>query len=219
MATSDVSVTSGSVEEFDADEVVEVLLDKESSKAAAAGATGLEISGGKADGIYIKKIKKNTSAAKSHKIHEGDQILSATVYFDNMKYEDALKILQYSEPYQVGFRLKRKHGTAASDLEASSSFGSADVDVKGLRGTGQGDIHSKKHKKRAKANENVSGEDSEMKSPEIPDVELSMLKLPKMKKPQKSSSLRFSKSSSEYDEELQPQNEAGEVTWSQIIAQ
>lgn len=38
----------------------------------------------------------------------GDQLLSATIFFDNIKYEDALKILQYSEPYKVQFSLKRK---------------------------------------------------------------------------------------------------------------
>lgn len=38
----------------------------------------------------------------------GDQLLSATIFFDHMKYEDALKILQYSEPYKVQFKIKRK---------------------------------------------------------------------------------------------------------------
>lgn len=37
----------------------------------------------------------------------GDQLLSAKVYFDNVKYEDALKILQCAEPYKVSFQLKR----------------------------------------------------------------------------------------------------------------
>lgn len=38
---------------------------------------------------------------------EGDQLLSAKVYFDNVRYEDALKILQCAEPYKVSFQLKR----------------------------------------------------------------------------------------------------------------
>lgn len=38
---------------------------------------------------------------------EGDQLLSAKVYFDNVKYEDALKILQCAEPYKVSFQLRR----------------------------------------------------------------------------------------------------------------
>ena len=50
----------------------------------------------------------------------GDQLLSATIFFDNIKYEDALKILQYSEPYKVQFQIKRKH-PAAEDEEGASS--------------------------------------------------------------------------------------------------
>lgn len=38
---------------------------------------------------------------------EGDQLLSAKVYFENVRYEDALKILQCAEPYKVSFQLKR----------------------------------------------------------------------------------------------------------------
>lgn len=38
----------------------------------------------------------------------GDQLLSTTIFFDGISYEDALKILQYSEPYKVQFKIKRK---------------------------------------------------------------------------------------------------------------
>lgn len=38
----------------------------------------------------------------------GDQILSATVYFDDVSYEDALRILEHAQPYKVAFCLKRK---------------------------------------------------------------------------------------------------------------
>lgn len=38
----------------------------------------------------------------------GDQLLSATIFFDNISYEDALKILQYSEPYKVQLQIKRQ---------------------------------------------------------------------------------------------------------------
>lgn len=34
-------------------------------------------------------------------------MLSAKVFFDNVKYEDALKILQCAEPYKVSFQVKR----------------------------------------------------------------------------------------------------------------
>lgn len=38
----------------------------------------------------------------------GDQLLSATIFFDDIQYEDALKILQYSEPYKVQFCIRRR---------------------------------------------------------------------------------------------------------------
>lgn len=38
----------------------------------------------------------------------GDQVLSATVYFDNMSYEDAMQILEHAQAYKLKFCLKRK---------------------------------------------------------------------------------------------------------------
>uniref|UniRef100_A0A673HXI3 PDZ domain-containing protein n=1 Tax=Sinocyclocheilus rhinocerous TaxID=307959 RepID=A0A673HXI3_9TELE len=68
---------------------------------------GLVVSGGK-DGIFIKEVKPESPASKHLSVKEGDQILSATVYFDNVSYEDALQILEHAQPYKVAFCLKRK---------------------------------------------------------------------------------------------------------------
>lgn len=38
----------------------------------------------------------------------GDQVLSATVYFDNMIYEDAMQILEHAQAYKLKLCLKRK---------------------------------------------------------------------------------------------------------------
>ncbi|XP_009945863.1 PREDICTED: protein AHNAK2-like [Leptosomus discolor] len=73
-----------------------------------AGASGFSVTGGGDEGIFIKKVLKESPASKIFSLREGDQLLSATIFFDNIKYEDALKILQYSEPYRVQFSLKRK---------------------------------------------------------------------------------------------------------------
>ncbi|KAL1263314.1 hypothetical protein QQF64_006053 [Cirrhinus molitorella] len=70
-------------------------------------AEGLVVSGGK-DGIFIKEVKPETPASKHLSVKEGDQLLSATVYFDNVSYEDALQILEHAQPYKVAFCLKRK---------------------------------------------------------------------------------------------------------------
>ncbi|KFQ23965.1 Protein AHNAK2, partial [Merops nubicus] len=85
-------------------ETMEVTLKTE----VEAGASGFSVMGGGNEGIFIKKVIKESPASKIFSLKEGDQLLSATIFFDNIKYEDALKILQYSEPYRVQFSLKRK---------------------------------------------------------------------------------------------------------------
>ncbi|KAM4667355.1 protein AHNAK2 [Amazona ochrocephala] len=85
-------------------ETMEVTLKTE----VEAGASGFSVIGGGNEGIFIKKVLKESPASKIFSLREGDQLLSATIFFDNIKYEDALKILQYSEPYRVQFSLKRK---------------------------------------------------------------------------------------------------------------
>ncbi|XP_031808985.1 protein AHNAK2 isoform X2 [Sarcophilus harrisii] len=98
-----------------------------------AGASGYSVTGGGKEGIFVKQVLKDSSAAKLFSMREGDQLLSATIYFDNIKYEDALKILQYSEPYKVQFNLKRKlaskddtekvHHPATSDIRETDQQG------------------------------------------------------------------------------------------------
>ncbi|NXN98799.1 AHNK2 protein, partial [Rhinopomastus cyanomelas] len=85
-------------------ETMEVTLKTE----VETGASGFSVVGGGNEGIFIKKVLKESPASRVFRLKEGDQLLSATVFFDNIKYEDALKILQYSEPYRVQFSLKRK---------------------------------------------------------------------------------------------------------------
>ncbi|XP_067242033.1 neuroblast differentiation-associated protein AHNAK-like isoform X1 [Chanodichthys erythropterus] len=71
-------------------------------------AEGLVVSGGGKDGLFIKEVKPESPASKHLSVKEGDQILSATVYFDDVSYEDALRILEHAQPYKVAFCLKRK---------------------------------------------------------------------------------------------------------------
>ncbi|XP_009070632.1 PREDICTED: protein AHNAK2-like, partial [Acanthisitta chloris] len=85
-----------------------------------AGASGFSVKGGGNEGIFIKRVLKESPASKIFSLKEGDQLLSTTIFFDNIKYEDALKILQYSEPYRVQFSLKRKIAVK-EDLEDSAA--------------------------------------------------------------------------------------------------
>uniref|UniRef100_A0A3Q2PYM7 Periaxin n=1 Tax=Fundulus heteroclitus TaxID=8078 RepID=A0A3Q2PYM7_FUNHE len=82
---------------------VEVVVETE----AEAGASGYSVTGGGQHGIFVKDVLKDSPAAKHLSLQQGDQLLSAKVYFDNVRYEDALKILQCAEPYKVSFQVKR----------------------------------------------------------------------------------------------------------------
>nr|XP_015309749.1 PREDICTED: protein AHNAK2 [Macaca fascicularis] len=86
-----------------------------------AGASGYSVTGGGDKGIFVKQVLKDSSAAKLFNLREGDQLLSATVFFDNIKYEDALKILQYSEPYRVQFKIRRQLPAPQDEEWASSN--------------------------------------------------------------------------------------------------
>ncbi|KFP71941.1 Protein AHNAK2, partial [Acanthisitta chloris] len=97
-------------------ETMEVTLKTE----VEAGASGFSVKGGGNEGIFIKRVLKESPASKIFSLKEGDQLLSTTIFFDNIKYEDALKILQYSEPYRVQFSLKRKIAVK-EDLEDSAA--------------------------------------------------------------------------------------------------
>ncbi|XP_073339193.1 uncharacterized protein [Pagrus major] len=77
-------------------------------------AEGLVYGGGK-EGIFIKQVVPESPASKSLKLKEGDQILSATVYFDNMSYEDAMQILEHAQAYKVKLCLKRQPDIAETE--------------------------------------------------------------------------------------------------------
>eukprot|EP00079_Xenopus_tropicalis_P028676 XP_012823671.1 PREDICTED: periaxin isoform X1 [Xenopus tropicalis] len=110
-------------EKLKASEMVEVIVETE----AKAGMSGIVVSGGGKEGLIIRDVVKDSPAAKTLPLLEGDQLLSAHVFFENVRYEDALKILQCVEPYKVSFCLKR--AVQSSDVTVSPTSGS--VEVKG----------------------------------------------------------------------------------------
>ncbi|XP_061453831.1 periaxin [Rhineura floridana] len=102
-------------------EVLEIIVETE----AEAGVSGMLVAAGGKGGLFVKDVLKDSPAARALSLREGDQLLSARVYFDNMKYEDALQILKCAEPYMVSFCLKRtvpsadvcrKPGAATSEV-------------------------------------------------------------------------------------------------------
>ncbi|XP_078389249.1 uncharacterized protein LOC144671311 [Cetorhinus maximus] len=102
-------------------EMVELIVET----TAEAGATGFSVAGGGKEGIFVKEVLKESRAAKALNLKEGDQLLSAKVYFDNAKYEDVMKILQSAEPYKVAFCLKRT--VPSADVAISSETGNLEL--------------------------------------------------------------------------------------------
>ncbi|KAM3911821.1 periaxin isoform 2-T2 [Leptodactylus fuscus] len=172
-------------EKLRASELVEVIVETE----VQSGMSGISISGGGRDGLFVSEILKDSPAAKSLSVLQGDQILSARVFFENIKYEDALKILQYAEQYKVSYCLKRT--VASSDVSVSSSSGS--VEVKGPKAkmpkmTVKSLTPVKKKKKKVPGSEDsleaVKGSELSVANMDIPpvDVEFSFPKFSKILK-------------------------------------
>ncbi|XP_078097778.1 uncharacterized protein LOC144511363 [Mustelus asterias] len=102
-------------------EMVELIMET----TAEVGATGFRVAGGGKEGIFVKEVLKESRAARALNLKEGDQLLSAKVYFDNAKYEDVMKILQSAEPYKVAFCLKRT--VPSADVAISAETGSLEL--------------------------------------------------------------------------------------------
>ncbi|XP_074517825.1 uncharacterized protein LOC141784041 [Sebastes fasciatus] len=99
---------------------------------------GLVYGGGGKEGIFIKEVVPESPASKSLKLKEGDQILSATVYFDNVSYEDAIQILEHAQAYKVKLCLKRKPDITESEpVLESDTIPEDDVYVPEMREQGK----------------------------------------------------------------------------------
>lgn len=105
--------------------MVEIIVETE----AHTGVSGINVEGGK-EGIFVRELREDSPAARSLSLQEGDQLLSARVFFENFKYEDALRLLQCAEPYKVSFCLKRTVPTGDLALRPGTVAG---YEIKGPR--------------------------------------------------------------------------------------
>lgn len=84
---------------------------------------GFNIAGSMRDGIFVSQVHNRGPAIESGKFKVGDRILSVTVSFENMVYEDALTILSYASPYPVQICLQKQEqmpkGRRMSDARTS----------------------------------------------------------------------------------------------------
>ncbi|KAM5237063.1 periaxin isoform 2-T2 [Ctenodactylus gundi] len=117
---------SRSAEELRRAELVEIIVETE----AQTGVSGINVTGGGKEGIFVRELREDSPAARSLSLQEGDQLLSARVFFDNFKYEDALRLLQCAEPYKVSFCLKRTVPTGDLALRPGTVAG---YEMKGPR--------------------------------------------------------------------------------------
>uniref|UniRef100_A0A8C6RYV5 Periaxin n=1 Tax=Nannospalax galili TaxID=1026970 RepID=A0A8C6RYV5_NANGA len=107
-------------------ELVEIIVETE----AQTGVSGINVAGGGREGIFVRELREDSPAARSLSLQEGDQLLSARVFFENFKYEDALRLLQCAEPYKVSFCLKRTVPTGDLALRPGTVAG---YEIKGPR--------------------------------------------------------------------------------------
>ncbi|KAL4667532.1 hypothetical protein H8959_006221 [Pygathrix nigripes] len=117
---------SRSAEELRRAELVEIIVETE----AQTGVSGINVAGGGKEGIFVRELREDSPAARNLSLQEGDQLLSARVFFENFKYEDALRLLQCAEPYKVSFCLKRTVPTGDLALRPGTVSG---YEIKGPR--------------------------------------------------------------------------------------
>uniref|UniRef100_W5NIU4 PDZ domain-containing protein n=1 Tax=Lepisosteus oculatus TaxID=7918 RepID=W5NIU4_LEPOC len=63
-------------------------------------------------GIVVADIKDDSLAA-ARGLKEGDEIVGATIFFDNLKKDDVVKLLKMTEPYNANMKVHTKHGQNA----------------------------------------------------------------------------------------------------------
>uniref|UniRef100_A0A0N4ZS76 Peroxisomal ATPase PEX1 n=1 Tax=Parastrongyloides trichosuri TaxID=131310 RepID=A0A0N4ZS76_PARTI len=81
---------------------------------------GFSISPNDIEGIKILEVEKDGPASQSGNIFEGDRIKHLTISFENMLYEDAIKLLHYSSPYLIKLDLERV--SPLKDIENDTSI-------------------------------------------------------------------------------------------------
>ncbi|NWU23140.1 AHNK protein, partial [Dyaphorophyia castanea] len=60
------------------------------------------------DGVFVRRVQQNSPAARMGVVKEGDQIVSATVYFDKLPSGEAAQLLQTMGQHTLGLRLQRR---------------------------------------------------------------------------------------------------------------
>uniref|UniRef100_A0A3Q0RAX7 PDZ domain-containing protein n=1 Tax=Amphilophus citrinellus TaxID=61819 RepID=A0A3Q0RAX7_AMPCI len=70
--------------------------------------TGLTIEQRSGGELFVREVKGESPAARSGKVYEGDQIVGATIYFENMSSEETAELLKTLNKHKVGLKLQNK---------------------------------------------------------------------------------------------------------------
>ncbi|XP_071961939.1 uncharacterized protein [Antedon mediterranea] len=102
------------------DELVEkhVLLNEDRRNSSL----GVHIAGSIEKGIFVKHVVEGSIAENSQVIFQGDQILSATIHFEEISYPDALSILQLSAKYKFELHLQGSPTPPATEFNQPQAF-------------------------------------------------------------------------------------------------
>uniref|UniRef100_A0A7N9CJ84 PDZ domain-containing protein n=2 Tax=Macaca TaxID=9539 RepID=A0A7N9CJ84_MACFA len=72
-----------------------------------SGSHGLTIAQ-RDDGVFVQEVTQNSPAARTGVVKEGDQIVGATIYFDNLQSDEVTQLLNTMGHHTVGLKLHRK---------------------------------------------------------------------------------------------------------------
>ncbi|KAL7885708.1 hypothetical protein AOLI_G00060030 [Acnodon oligacanthus] len=118
--------------------------------------------------IFIKEVKEESPAAHTGRVFEGDQIVGATIYFENMSSEETADLLKTLNRHKVGLKLQHKTGEKSPcrspmgtlSWEGRSGFGGSSPDII-LSGDDEDykRIYTKKIKPRLKSEDLAEGVD------------------------------------------------------------
>ncbi|KAM7086377.1 neuroblast differentiation-associated protein AHNAK isoform 3-T3 [Molossus nigricans] len=72
-----------------------------------SGSHGLTIAQ-RDDGVFVQEVMQNSPAARTGVVKEGDQIVGATIYFDNLQSGEVTQLLSTMGHHTVGLKLHRK---------------------------------------------------------------------------------------------------------------
>ncbi|KAG5852226.1 hypothetical protein ANANG_G00060170 [Anguilla anguilla] len=117
--------------------------------------------------IFVTEVKTESTAARTGRVHEGDQIVGATIYFENMSSDETADLLKTLNRHKVGLKLQNRGDKSPCrspvgtlTWESRSRFGSSSPEII-LSGDDEDyrRIYTKKIKPRLKSEDLAEGVD------------------------------------------------------------